>query len=394
MASKEVAAAQQRLADARAQEAALERQIAEMGEARERPLARLAGIRKRLSRTKVVLFLAGEVRHGTLDSLAPESYGVRGFVDKKAKELREAIASGGLKVNTGGWGASYTAKGLASRVRIPEPAAMKAWDRAIAARARAETALAKARDAEKAAAQAAFDSGEKLGLERIVDELFAKATAIVALEKVPDRAGQLRFNLERLRDEDWGEIADAEAHLAWAKAKNPDKGVCPCRVDQRLRQEAIQLRERLERIAQLPRQLHVCPTHQKRERMGVERKRAVISGPPIELPDGAGVIHHGDEVPHAYCLTTGASWIITSQVATERKAAAAAAAKARRIEFVCPNPDCLETVVATVAGKGQDATVECGVCGYDWLVDAVKVTRKNVPADVPVAASEEEDEAA
>jgi hypothetical protein len=334
--------------------------------------ARATANNKRRTSHPVVIFAANSWTRSTMASLRVEGYSIGTLVDKKPKEVADAVASGGLKVSYGGgYGASYTARGLSTRVRTPDRAHIKAWDRAIAARVRAEAKLSEAKEAEVAAAKATFDAGVKVTFEELVADI-AKAAILTAACEVyrKDPRVQASFELTRMTDGQYGSLSIAKRHVDHL-AKKVDDGECS--ICKRLAQEGAAKAERISRITALPRRKFTCPEHNRRVLGYAERTER-----PEWVKDDDGTQHQVANLPVLYCPVDFRRYLDSRLYEADKAKAAkpVRAPKTKEITFLCPNPECAETVTASVIGN----TVTCDICDVEWDVSRVVKVKGPVAA--------------
>lgn len=320
---------------------------------------RLATNKLRRSKRPVVVLAANE--HHRL-SMA-ELRGGFGYIpkDTKPKGVPELVAKGEVKISLGsgyGFGASYTARGLSQRTMTPRPDDIKAWDRAIAARHRAEKKLDEARAHEKAMAAATFAGGTKVGFDELVADISADGILQLAVAALPDPY-RIERELDRLVDGQYGRLTIAKAHLAHLVKKEDGRGCSTCEV--RVIDEAKRA-ERRTRIEALPRRKATCPDHGKR--LGyVERVREWEGNQQIAKPVW-------------WCPVDFVRYADGKQLAADQAAAAKAEAKAARhqprlVWWICPNPDCSDDEQESEPEAGQ---VVCDFCEVGWDIDRIKVT--------------------
>lgn len=330
--------------------------------------AKRTALEKRRAKHPVVMFLASEHVRGTLASLRVESYATShtgALVGKKPKEVVDAIASGGVKVTTSGaiWqGTSYTARGLATRVVTPTPATLRAWDRATAARKRAEKALEDARAAEKAAAKTAFEIGAtKVGFDALVADIAAAAVLTVAANAARDNTGN-QGKINRLIDGQFGELTLMKRHVDHLaeKVELPDP---PCVICQKRARENEQRDARITAIKQLGRRKFTCPTHGKVIGYAGRQRNLRFDDTIIE------------DCPVLYCPKDWTMYVDAKLLAAD-KAKAAKPAKvtkpAKVVSFVCPNPECEWEGESDVI----DGMVTCDSCDVEYEVDRVKIVKR------------------
>ena len=363
MATKAVAEAEARLAELETYRANLVASIDEAEADRKPHEAKLAAIRRRRAKRKIVAYTANAYQLTTAAALVVSGWdSTHGLAGKKPREILEAIAGGGVSLTVGSGGVTYKARGLSQRVRTPNAEAIKAFNRADRAYNRAVAAQSRASQARNAAMKAVYETGEKIAFEALVADVAEEVTAKVRLAAHPE-AADARFKLNQLTDGQFGGLADAKAHLAWVKAKNPDKGVCPCRGCQKERQDAIRRRDLVARLAELPKRRATCPSHGKRL-MASERVRDYFDN------------KWTDNLPIAWCPIGPHRLIDTPTM--EAEAAKAAAVEARKKahapkrEWTCPNPECGDVNAFEPTKQGY---VECGSCHVEFDTDVVK-TRK------------------
>lgn len=392
---KAVRDAEARLAgiDARAdaKRAELEAIAAKLG-----PLTkRRNAIQHRRQKQVIVLNSAGDVALGTMAGLTIESYMRDSMLGKKPREIVEAIDTGAAKVHSSfTFGASYTAKGLVQRIRIPTPESIKAATVARRKLDRARKAHDEAKAAEKAARLAMYESGEKLTREQIVESLFAEAKASLAYTAAQKELGHpanVKHELERLMaDDEWSERGQAKLHLhhAQVQAAGNEADACPCRQCQEERHEAQRQRAEDARIAELPVVTFDCPSCGRRHRGATEVQNIqdrhvndALRKALDEKAPGWQQLSNNDRWYPAYLLDTvycakARHWFpwttgIVKSIAKVEKAAQRARGTAVR-EWTCPNPECGE--VNEVIGKPGDY-VRCEACEVEFDADVVVYRR-------------------
>lgn len=354
--------AQAVVAELEAKRSALAEQIKAIEAERAPVVAKVSANHKRRAKQPIIASLAGTVHLMTRASISPQVDYYRGEV--KPKALLDALASGGIKLGVGGgYGASYTAKGLPGRVRVPDPATVRAWKRATAARERAEKAARDARAAELAAAAAAFAAGTKITLDELLPDLALTAKLKVAERALPT-VYEAKHELDRLMaDDDWGAMRVAKRHLGHLRKRDEDTG---CMVCQRMAREKREADERKARIMALARQKATCPEHKVVKIGYTERLRSAR----VRL-DPNGEPEWVENFPVWYCPVDFRQYNNTSLFLAEREKAAKAK-PAKGMTYICPNPECGETVTSPVISDQERTWVECPVCESEWAADAVK----------------------
>lgn len=317
--------------------------------------AKLEALHKRLERMVVVTTAGGGHRLTTLAEMQLGYLGGTQFSSEKV--LRDAIAKGEQKVQLG-YGVTMTIRGLSQRVHFPAKEAVRLYQQRVRATDRATVALQKAQAAQNAALEAAFESGRKSDPDELA-KFVARAYALrEAARPVLDHEVQQKASDARRF------LADAEQHLAWIKATNPDKDVCPCQRCQAERAAAIRRKALVERIANLPSAIRTCDQH-GRKRMKLER---------LEGRQWFGD-RYIDNPPVAYCPVGPHGFLdnvtVEADKAKAERAAARAAARAPRLNWVCPNPDCGE-ISAYLPTNGS---VTCEACDVELDANVVKTVK-------------------
>jgi hypothetical protein len=367
---KQLREARDRLADVEAKIAVHDKRRAELEAAAKPAKTALEALRKRSK--PAIVFAAQEYRvldAGLADIGRGWSGEGKGLTGKK---LAAAIVAGEVSLSTGS-GSSTKAKGLQQRLRVPSKAAILRIRRARAKANRASQAYSRATQLLRDAIRESYVEGGKVEVEtlaKVVARRFELLDAISASE--PGMMDE--YNRQRLVDYD---LADAKTHLGHAKAvaagTAPETG-CPCHSCAVDRSNAEREAARVARITALPSAMKPCPTH-GRKRMHVERV--------LEW--------HGNEripVPVAWCPVGWHRVDDVAQLAADKakaeKAAAKAAKKAPRLEWVCPNPECggERNPYAPIAG-----IVECDNCGAELDADVVKTVKPEKPEVAPQIAA-------
>lgn len=319
----------------------------------------------------------GGIASITLAYLGPSW--ARDVVGKRPKDAAEALVSGQSKMQAIG-GIAYSLRGFLQRTRTTDKARMRPVVLAEKRRRRAQLALKEAWAAERQAYIEAYDAGDKLD-PRVIAAEIAKRFVIDDNEPSIDQS---------IRDRAWEarrDLPEAQQHLAWVKAKNPDKGVCPCRNCASDRAEAIRAKNEAERIAALPTGLFNCPVCKRRHR-GSHDVQAMygyqLSDKLAELLDAdAPGWREATEDPERrnthlinriYCAK-GRTWFLwTTEIKRRIEAAAKKAARTPRVEWTCPNPECAEDVITAKPGP-DDELVECPVCGIEANIPSLVMRR-------------------
>lgn len=359
------------LSEARAQLHELEAQraniVADMKvieQARVIPGQRAEANNKRRLKQTVVINAANEVRLASMGVLRAETYGLQAIAkdNPKPRVILDAITTGGIKINFGGgYGVSYTARGLSQRVRVPNKADVAAWDKARRARLRAEAALSRAQAAEKQAGQLAYDNGSKLTLEYLAADIAKAAVLTAELDRVP-RVGQKEHELNRLIDGQFGQLTIAKRHVAHLAKKVDDPECSTCKTNA---QRAAQTAERIATIKALPRRRWQCPDHGSKLAYFMRSERPEW----VKFESGERQVPNA---PLVYCPVDWKRYLDGKQLEADQAAAAKAEArkKARapkEITFLCPNPQCGETSTSEVSG----GEVACEACEVEYPVERV-----------------------
>ncbi len=378
MASKEVAATLERIAAAEARIAAVEAERAKRIAAAAPWSAKRDAHRKRSARVVMTTTaggwngnVEGDHRMLTLDHVTV-GYGGGNLPEK---ELAEAIAAGQVKVNAGG-GVELTARGLVQRSRTPSPNNLRALTRALAARTRAEQALARAQKVVRDVRAETHEAGERIALE-----VLAAAVARAAVLARKARVEPVGDDYDAVRD-----LERAKQHLAWLKAKNPDKGACPCQPCAMDRAEVIRRRDRAAALAELPAKLHACPLHGKREKMRSEIVSESFRADSFKadtLPPEIAAIpydyYRQRAVPYLWCVAEQKRMLDVGtflvMLAREAKAAAKGQPKAKGKEWLCPATECGE-VNDVVADELANGVLICGTCGAELPAESIRLYKR------------------
>lgn len=405
---KALVEAEARLAELRAIEDAWEAHKAERESAMEPNRARRAALEKR-HKQRTLLTKAGGQPNSTGGGISLTSlyaigpgYGFAGYGETKLPkpgDLAKRILSGEQRVTvstTGYGGTAYTLRGLLDRTVAIDKPRLRGVVKAQAARRRAEKRLEDAWRAEREAFAAAYAAGDKLDREAVAKEVARRVT-------IPTQA-QFDEELRPNHNVDWL-IQEAEQHLAWVKAKNPDKDVCPCGSCQRERRDKADAAKEAKRIAALPTVMFTCPEDQKRHRGSVdvvEYREHQISDSLRELLDdrAPGWQALGEKGDYGYtyfaferihCPVHGQWHAFLTAIAKRAAAAAKAATKRERgakVEWTCPNPECSEPVITAKPHDG-DEVIECPVCGIEAVIASLAIRRYVGKAPVTEAEQEE-----
>lgn len=353
-----IAAARAIVAELQAKQANLAARVAEAKAAREPIQRKLDAIQARRGRITIVVNAASTISRRTLADVGGEGYSIEhALKDKKPKEIVDAIASGGVKLSLG-YGITYTARGLAGRIRIPKPDALRAWDRATKARRRAQAALDRAKAAESAAALAAFEGGAKITLDDLVADVAKVITIKTALATKPHPA-QAAHELERLTDGQYGELSLAKRHLAHLTKRTEDNSCPTCLREKR---EADTAAAHRARVTALPRKRMTCPDHGPRLGYSERSERDQW------VRENDGTEHWVANLPVLWCPVDLRRYVdVKQRQADAAKAAKPKRAKGRTVTFLCPNPECGETTSSAVV----DDTVACEACEAEWDVNRV-----------------------
>jgi hypothetical protein len=322
---------------------------------------------ERLRKLPLVAHTAGRYQLMTRAGVYIQSYDLRNLAGKKRADIADAIANGGVGINALG-GVAYKAKGLAPRLRVPDPVAVKAFKRAVAASERADKRAREAQHAEDEALALVFTTGTKIELSELVEQLTTGAVAQLALDAHPE-ASEAKHQLSRLLDERWGELTNARRHVKHLANKADDPGCPPCLTAAR---DAAAAKERRDRITALPRRKFVCPDH-KRRVLGYTERSARPEW--IKTDEGEKQV---TGLPVLWCPVDFKRFIDSRTyeadlVKAAKLAKRAQARTAKAVTFVCPNPECEETV--TAVPEGFDRIVTCDVCGAEWRADVVKTVK-------------------
>lgn len=140
---------------------------------------------------------------------------------KRLARLVELAAAGQIKVNPPGGGNGLSAKGLATKLRTIDKAAVRRIEADYRAMRRADEAASKAHRKYEARLAAEYEAGG-----RVAPDTIATIVAEAALHSLMLDAtrGTVYAEWDQRRDAD--AIAAAEAHLAHVKSKSKDP--CPC----------------------------------------------------------------------------------------------------------------------------------------------------------------------
>lgn len=367
------------LQDARARIAELEAAIEAEKDAQAAAVAsveparkRKAALRARHAKTQLLTQAGGQpnsdgggIASITLAMLHPSW--ARDFAGKRPKQAAESLVKGEAKMQAIG-GIAYSLRGFLQRTRRVDKAIMRPVVVAERRRKRAQLMLREAWRAEREAYATAYEAGEKLMLPAVAAEL-AKRFVIDDNEPSIDQS---------IRDRAWEakrDLPEAQQHLAWVKAKNPDKGVCPCRNCASDRQEAIRAKNEAERIAALPTVMFKCPLHEKRHRGPLDQTHlidyqlgdALRAKLDETLPGWYAALHDPESpydnrliVPRVLCAKNQ-QWLVYTPL-IEKAVKAAKPRKPRVVKLVewrCPNPGCY------LDGEAQQSEVEDGQLACD-----------------------------
>lgn len=346
---------------------------------------RKAAIKARQAKTMLLTQAGGQpnsdgggIASITLAMLNP-SWG-RDFAGKRPAKAAEALATGEAKMQAIG-GIAYSLRGFLQRTRRVDKAIMKPVLAAERRRRRAQLALREAWAAERQAYIEAYNAGEKLMLPAVAAELARRFV-------IPDGEPSVE---QSIRDAAWQarrDLPEAQQHLAWVKAKNPDKGVCPCRLCATERQDAIRAKAERERIAALPTVMFECPVHEKRHRGATEIRevreakigdelRAALDekAPGWQQLAGEDRWYPSVLLDMVHCAKSD-TWMVWTTGIAKRVKAASKPRKPRAVklvEWTCPNPDCGETQTSEIGDQGS---LTCEVCEVDF--DAAILATKPV----------------
>lgn len=407
--SKALVEAEARLAELRGIEDAWEAHKAERDAAMEPNRARKHALERRHERVLIITSAGGRpnsegggISLTSLRGITP-AYGWLGYGEDrqlpKAGDLAKRMLSGDQRVNGHG-GTAYTLRGLLQRSKAIDKPRLAQVNRAIKARERAQRNLHSAWRAEREAYAAAYESGDKLDLEATAKAIAQRA--VIPTEPVYDRELAPAHGLQ------W-EITEAERHLAWVKAKNPDTDVCPCGGCQRERRERADADKEEQRIAGLPTVMFTCPDDQKRHRGSVDLTAMgdyQINDKLAELldekaPGWRALSERGDYGRVTYSLErlwcpVHRHWLIFTTAIAKRAAAAAKAAAKRdrgaKVEWTCPVPECAEPVI-TLKPAPDAEFIECPVCGTETVIASIAM-RRYVGTKAPTTEAADEEVAA
>lgn len=362
--------------------------IAEAGKDRVPIEAKVAAIAKRRRRVQVIKFLAGAYYVGTLADLTAEiRYAFKDGAKPTPKAIRDGLESGTIKIGAGGYGQSYSLKGLLPRIRLLDKPTFRTYQRKVAARKRAEAALAKARAAEAEAFKAAYAAGAKPDAGQVIAGIVDAAMATARLEAHPEQFG-LRHELERLTaDDDYSAKGIATLHLKHLQSGSSEP--CPCHSCAGARAEAKRQQEEAARRAGLPTRMVDCPTH-GRKRMPVEAARnlfwtdleARVQELGREFPQelrGRWI----DDLERAYCPKDGKTLLLVGDWLNAREKAKKKLTRVRRglpsegdtVTFDCPNCGAVATSEVYEDDTSEGLRVGCEACEFEALVAAVAVHR-------------------
>lgn len=352
---KAIAEAKARVDQLLADRAAAQAEIDAIEVKRKPLLARITAIRARRAKVSVIANLAGRYLVTTLGAFYAET-GYARELEAKPKAIHDALLAGKVKVG-GGYGVSYTARGLAPRLRTPERATFAAFTKAKNARVRAERALSKAQDAEKAAIAAAFEAGGKFELEAIVGGLTDHAIASMRSDavKVPY---ELTKRVASLDSWEGAPLRIAQEHLAFAKSGSSEP--CPCADCATGRQEQAKAKAEAERRAALPRISFTCPNHGKR-RGSFERRRQYLEaeGWVNDLP----IVHcpMGDSFIHQPTRDADAAKAAKAKAKAEKAMTRVRPAfvEGEAMSFTCPGCGEFTEYAQVFTGDDDDLMVEC-----------------------------------
>lgn len=381
-----VKAAKARIAELTAELAALREKKAAV-EAKRKPIEDAEErLQRRLGKVAIVTNLASAYQVSSLRVLRAQGWGVSAWQGKKPKELREAIETGGIKLEPMG-SVSYGARGIQQRTRIPQAADIAAWRKAVKARERAEAAAARARHAEAVAIAAVYERGTKVDLAFIVDPALALLQARLKVDAA-ERPGFIGNEIDRIT-QPWGSLPKAEEHLQHAAAGEMKEHCGQCQ--EWSRREAWN-----KRVAEAPRRLWTCPEHGR-------VKAAWLRG--NFKYDG----REAKDLPVFVCPRDGGIHADTDTVAKDNAIAEKARAKAeaerekiiaRRggVYFLCPGcgdvPKSKVSIDTDVEeGEAPIRTVECDSCESVFDIDDPDDVQITLMAQAPAREPSDAEEA-
>lgn len=291
----------------------------------------------------------------------------RDFVGKSPAKAATALVSGEAKMQAIG-GIAYSLRGFLQRTRTTDKARLRPVVLAEKRRRRAQLALKEAWAAERQAYIEAYDAGDKLMVDAV-------AAAIAKRFVIDDNEPSID---QSIRDRAWEarrDLPEAQQHLAWVKAKNPDKGVCPCRNCASDRAEAIRAKNEAERIAALPTGLFTCPIHEKKHRGPVDWTRMLdsqlgdalratldekVPGWHAALRDPESPWDNRLIVPRILCAKKQQWFVFTTAIEKSIKATKPRKPRVvKLVEWRCPNPGCY------LEGAPQQSEIEDGQLACD-----------------------------
>lgn len=360
--------------------------IAEANKGR-KPLAdKVAAIAKRRRRVAVIKNLAGSYYVGSLADLKAEIRHVFKDGEKPtAKKVREGLETGGIKIGAGGYGQSYSLKGLLPRLRIIDKPTFRAYQRKVAARKRLETLLVAAKNAEAAAFDVTFKAGVKPAPELVIAGIVEEAIAVARLDAEPE-PHQLRHELSRLAgDDEWSPMFVAKQHLEHVKSGSTEP--CPCRNDRAAREQAVRDRDEAARRATLPTRMIGCPTHGRRRMAYETPERSVFSGNVSGVEWPADLAQRWIQIPVGHCPKGHSLYLVSELLAAREKAAkkvtrikkSGGPAAGETIAFTCPNCGVVASSEVDEDEEGE-LRVGCSNCEAEPLASAVVVVKKATKA--------------
>lgn len=343
------------IAEAKAAEAAAELAIAPARKRR-------AALTAKLSKLLVLTTAGGQPNSDqggvALKSIATISIESFGSANLKEKELAAALVAGKVKIGGGGYGVSYSLRGFLQRSRMIELRQLRGVNKARAKREAAQAALREAWRAEREAYSAAYETGTKPDHEAIAAAM-AKRHVINVSPVVSHDLQQKASDAAR-----WG-LPRLQQHLDWAKAKNPDKGVCPCPDCAQERAEVIRHRDLVAKLAPLPKRRVKCPQHG-----GKIMAAETLVG---EWVDIAGKRDWYRDVPAVWCPVGPHRLIDVPSLVKRLTKAAAKARPVAKIGWVCPNGDGPQESEVQADRDDGVKWVECPECETAFELDAVKL---------------------
>lgn len=394
--TKAIREARQRVAAIEAKQRELQRRITELAKQRAPLEARISAIGKRRERVGVIKFLAGNFILGTLATLRADIAYVKDL-KPTPKPIRDGLESGGIKISAGGYGQSYSLKGLLPRLRLIDRPTLAVYRRKVKARERAEEALRKARAAEAEAFRATYDAGAKPDRELVIKGIVDEAIAQIQLQALPYPA-TIEHEIERLTRWDDSPLKVAQQHLEHAKSGSTEP--CPCETCRADAARAEQLMAIKAHRATLPRRMVVCPVHKDagRKRMPwevVTRRLTEDEFSRLGLAEYGMKWSYYDNsfaLPVAYCPSGDLAVVYDELRAAKAKADKAAAKKAAKaakgriwtnpsvaqegdtVEFTCPvcNTQATSDVYPDEDGELR---VGCGDCEAELLVANVSLRK-------------------